>query len=184
MLFGNLCPKSQILSDQCLLAPFYLRFQAQCLGNKRSQNRKELHVLDQRDPIAEKAVDHNRSHYLITEDNGGTEQADLFLLDGMKSFAVEKQGPWTTLQNNKGLGNAENQVEPRFIKTSNPFFRVTARIILGRGKEKTDFGTAAADDDGRRRLGNSLRKDPEQTLNRLLRVERPIDYPVDQRKDT
>jgi hypothetical protein len=84
------------------------------------------------------------------------------------------------VQNDKGLGNAQNQVEPCFIKTSNLLFHLAARIIRGRGKEKTDF-RAAADDDGRRRLGNSLRKDPEQTLNRLFRVERPIDYPVDQR---
>jgi hypothetical protein len=101
----------------------------------------------------------------------------------MKSFAAQKQGPWTIVQNDKGVGNAQNQVEPRFIKTSNPLFRIASRIIHGRGKEKTDFG-AAADDDGRRRLGNSLRKDPEQTINRLLRVERPVDYTVDQRKDT
>jgi hypothetical protein len=99
-------------------------------------------------------------------------------LDGIKSFSAQKQGLWTILENDKGVGNAQNQVEPRFIKTSNPLFRLAARIIHGRGKEKTDFG-AAADDDGRRRLGNSLRKDPEQTINRLFGVERPVDYPVD-----
>jgi len=101
----------------------------------------------------------------------------------MKGFSAKKQGPWTILQNDKGLGNARNQIESRFIKTSNPLFRLAARIIHGRGKEKTDLG-AAADYDGRRRLGNSLRKDPEYTINRLFGVERQIDHPMDQRKDT
>ena len=106
------------------------------------------------------------------ENNGRTEQVDLFPLNRLKSFAVEKYGVGIILKNYKGLRNAKNKVESLFEKSAGPLFGAAVRIVRGGGKEKADI-VQAFDNYGCCREGDSLGQDPQQTVNRLIEVKSP-----------